>query len=310
MQQVGEYHRLVVKPVSGAIGAELEGVDLARLDDETFAEIRRAFSDHLALFFHDQSLTPGQYEAFGQRFGDLSITYYVDPIEGSQFVHRFVREADFKWEDRNFGDNWHADQSIRERPNAISALYAIDCPPYGGDTMFTNLYLAYETLSPGMRALCESLTMMHSSSGLYGREGLGGMGVKKPMPVSKFNITPEQMRSQLAAETPHPLVIRDPVTGRKSLYVTGPYCIRFKDMTEEESLPLITFLHQHAVRPEHTCRFRWTEGDVAVFDNRHAQHFAIQDYPGHRREMLRFEVEGGEVIAARDERRPARAAAE
>lgn len=292
MQQVGKYERLIVKPMGGALGAEVSGVDLGNLDAVTFAEISRAFADHLVLFFRDQQLTERQFEDFGSRFGQLSITYYVDPVPGSKFVHRLVRAADAKWSDRNFGDNWHIDQSIRERPNSIFALYSLDVPPYGGDTMFTNLYLAYEKLSPGMRALCDTLTVMHSSRGLYGADGQGGHGVRKPMPVDKFNITPEQMRAQLAAETEHPLVVRHPVTQRKLLYVTGPYCVRFKDMTEEESMPLIAFLHQHAVRPEFTCRFRWSSGAVALMDNRCSQHFAVQDYSGFRREMLRLEVEG------------------
>jgi taurine dioxygenase len=302
MQQVSTYERLVVKPISGALGAEVEGADLARLDETTFAEINRAFADHLVLFFRDQKLTQQQFEAFGARFGQLSITYYVDPIEGSTYLQRLVRPAEAKWGDRNFGDNWHADQTVRERPNAIFALYSIDCPPYGGDTLFSNLYLAYEALSPGMQSLCDTLTVMHSSRGLYGADGRGGSGVKKSMPVDKFNITPEQMRAQLAAETEHPLVIRHPVTKRKLLFVTGPYCVRFKDMTEEESLPLITFLQQHAVRPEFTCRFRWSQGAVALMDNRCLQHFAVQDYAGFRREMLRLEVEGTIPVGPANER--------
>jgi taurine dioxygenase len=309
MQQVGTYQRLVVKPISGALGAEVEGVDLGQLDELAFTEIKRAFADHLVLFFRDQRLTQQQFESFGARFGQLSITYYVEPIEGSKYLQRLVRAADAKWGERNFGDNWHADQTVRERPNAIFALYSIDCPPYGGDTLFNNLYLAYETLSPGMRALCDRLTVMHSSRGLYGADGRGGPGAKKAMPVDKFNITPEQMRAQLAAETEHPLVVRHPVTKRKLLFVTGPYCVRFKDMTEEESMPLINFLHQHAVRPEFTCRFHWSKGAVALMDNRCVQHFAVQDYAGFRREMLRWEVEGEKPVGPANENASAAAVA-
>jgi taurine dioxygenase len=301
MLQMSTYERLSVTPICGALGAEVHGVDLGRLDEASFAEIERAFADHLVLFFRDQNLTQQQFEAFGARFGQLSITYYVDPIEGSKFLQRLVRPADAKWGDRNFGDNWHADQTVRECPNAIFALYSIECPPYGGDTMFTNLYSAYEGLSPGMRSLCDRLIVMHSSRGLYGADGRGGAGVKKPMPVDKFSITPEQMRIQLAAETEHPLVIRHPVTKRKLLFVTGPYCVRFKDMTEEESQPLISYLHQHAVRPEFTCRFRWSKGAVALMDNRCTQHFAVQDYAGFRREMLRLEVEGARPVGPASE---------
>lgn len=292
MQAAGEYKKITVRPISGALGAEVEGADLGNLDDFTFAEIKRAFADHICLFFRDQTLSVQQFGAFGSRFGQLSITYYVGPVEGSKFVHKIVREAEAKWGERNFGDNWHIDQSVREVPNSIFGLYSLQVPPYGGDTMFANLYMAYDALSPGMQELCDRLIMMHSSSGLYGKDGQGGFGVKKAMPVSAFNISNEEMRAQLAKETPHPLVIVHPVTKKKALYITGPYCIRFKDMTEEESKPLIDFLYQHATRPEFTCRHRWTAHTVALMDNRCALHFAVQDYSGYRREMLRLEVEG------------------
>jgi taurine dioxygenase len=166
--------------------------------------------------------------------------------------------------------------------------------------MFSNLYWAYETLSPGLQRICDQLTVMHASRGLYGADGGGGTGPRKPMPVEKFQISQEQVRAQLAAETPHPLVIRHPETGKKSLYITGPYCVRFKDMTDEESQPMIHYLQQHVSKPEFTCRFRWEKGSVALFDNRHCQHFAVQDYAGFRREMLRFEVAGGPLVGLED----------
>jgi taurine dioxygenase len=296
MQHVAHYDRIVVRPISGALGAEVEGVDLADLDAATFGEIQRAFADHLCLFFRGQALDARSFGEFGRRFGKLSITYYVEPVEGSDAVHRIVREADAQWGERNFGDNWHIDQSVRKVPNSIFALYALEVPPYGGDTMFANLYRAYEALSPGMQALCDRLVVMHSSRGLYGADGRGGTGVKKPMPTQAFNISEDQIRAQLAAEMEHPMVIVHPVTGRKALYITGPYCVRFKDMTEDESKPLLDYLYQHAQRPEFTCRLRWSAGTVALMDNRCMLHFAVQDYVGHRREMLRLEVEGEEPV--------------
>jgi taurine dioxygenase len=308
MQQVGSYTRISVKPVAGALGAEVEGVDLKRLDAETFAEIERAFADHLCLFFRDQALTSADFEAFGERFGTLSITYYVPPMAGTRSTQHFLREADAKWGDRNFGDNWHSDQSVREAPNSIFALYSVDCPPYGGDTMFANLYLAYETLSPGLQAICDQLIVMHSSRGLYGPDGTGGRGFRKPINRAAFTLTDEQLRDQLAKETEHPLVVRHPVTGRKLLYLTGPYCIRFKDMTEDESAPLIDYLYRHAQRPEFTTRLRWRKGTVSLMDNRCMLHFAVQDYAGFRREMYRIEIEGARPIGPANERQFAAAA--
>jgi taurine dioxygenase len=297
VRERGTYRHITATPVSGALGAEICSVDLNAIDAEIFAEIERALADHLVLIFRDQDMTPDSFERLGERFGNLSITYYVEPMEGTRKLQRLVREASAAWGDRNFGDNWHIDQSVREQPNAIFGLYAAEVPPFGGDTMFANLCLAYDTLSPGMQQLCDRLSVMHSSSGLYGPDGLGGSGYRKPMNRNAFNISDEKLRAQLAQETEHPLVTRHPVTGRKVLYHTGPYCVRLKDMTEDESRPLLDYLYQHAQRPEHTCRLRWEKGTVAIMDNRCLLHFAVQDYAGFRREMYRFEVEGERPVS-------------
>ena len=292
MQQVGSYERIRVKPVGGYLGAEIEGVDLATVDDETFAEIRRAFADHSVIFFRNQDLTALEWESFGARFGELSITSYVPPLPGTTKVQHFVREAEHKWGDRNFGDNWHADQTIRERPNLIAGLYSVESPPMGGDTMFCSLYAAFETLSPRLQELCEGLTLVHCATGLYGPDGNGGRGVKKAIDRPKFTLTDEQVREHLAAERLHPFIVFHPVTGKKILYISGPYAVRFDGMTEDESQPLIQFLYQHAQRPEFATRWRWEKGQVAVWDNWACMHFGVQDYAGMRREMYRFEVEG------------------
>lgn len=292
MQQVGSYERITVKPVGGYLGAEIEGANLATLDDETFGEIRRAFADHSVIFFKNQDLTALQWESFGARFGELSITSYVPPLPGTTKVQHFVREAGHKWGDRNFGDNWHADQTIRERPNLIAGLYSVESPPMGGDTMFSSLYAAYETLSPALQNILEQIILMHSATGLYGSDGKGGRGIKKPIDRPKFTLTDEEVREHLSKETPHPLIVTHPVTGRKILYISGPYAVRFDGMTEDESQPLIQFLYQHAQRPEFATRWRWEKGQVAVWDNWACMHFGVQDYAGMRREMYRFEVEG------------------
>jgi len=294
MQQVRDYKRITVEPIGGVIGAEISGVDLGKLDDETFAEIRQAFADHLAIFFKDQQLEALDFQAFGARFGELSITSYVPPLPGTTHIQHFMREAAHKWGDRNFGDNWHQDQTIRDRPNAIAGLYSVDSPSHGGDTMFCSLYAAFETLSPALQAICEQLTLVHCATGLYGPDGKGGRGVKKEIDRPKFTLTDEQVREHLAKETLHPLIVVHPVTGRKLLLISGPYATRFEGMTEDESQPLIQYLYQHAQRPEFALRWRWQPGQVAVWDNWACMHFGVQDYAGMRREMYRFEVEGTE----------------
>jgi taurine dioxygenase len=292
MQTVGTYSRIKVKPFGGYLGAEIEGADLANLDEDTFAEIRRAFADHLVIFFKGQEMTATQWESFGARFGELTITSYVPPLPGTTRVQHFVREAGHKWGDRNFGDNWHQDQTIRDKPNLLSGLYSVESPEMGGDTMFSSLYAAYETLSPGLQEICDRLTLMHSATGLYGPDGSGGRGIKKAIDRPKFTLTDEQVREHLAKETAHPLIVHHPITGRKILMISGPYAIRFDGLTEDESQPIIQYLYQHAQRPEFAIRWRWEKGQVAVWDNWACMHFGVQDYAGMRREMYRFEVEG------------------
>ena len=285
------YTRIRVEPIAGHLGAEITGVDLANLDDATFADIKRAWLENLVIFFRDQNVTPDIMESFGQRFGDLSITSYTNSVPGYKFAHRLVRDAAVPKGERNFGDFWHMDQTVRPVPTAGFMLYAVDCPPYGGDTGFANMYSAYDNLSDGMKALCEQLVAIHSPAGVFGADGHGGPGKKpffQPGTETTYSITPEEVRKYLQQETEHPLIRIHPETGRKALMVTG-YVTRFRNMTEEESRPLLDFLMRHAIREDYTCRFRWRKGSLAIIDNRCMQHIAYQDYCGFRREMLRVE---------------------
>ncbi|HSV82870.1 MAG TPA: TauD/TfdA family dioxygenase [Ramlibacter sp.] len=288
----GDYTRIAVKPVAGALGAEIEGVNLAKLDDATFAEIKRAFLEHLVIFFRDQELTKHQLAGVAERFGPLTVIPYVKKLlTDHPFVTQLVREADVPSSERNIGDNWHSDQSPRERPSLGFALYCLDAPEYGGDTMFANLYKAYDALSDGMKAMCERLTVMHSLSGKFGADGYGHAGGFKAVPGadSKFD---EETLKLFRQETEHPLVRVHPETGRKLLFVTGPYSIRFANMTVAESKPLLNYLNELVTRPEFTCRFRWRKGSLSIMDNRCTQHYAVNDYEGFRRHMLRVEMEG------------------
>jgi len=285
------YKRIIVRPLAGAMGAEIGGVDLSRsVDDETLAEIRRAWLDYIAVFFRDQTLTPQSFEAFAQRFGALTITPHVDPIQGTGFVHRMIRHADAEQGSRNYGDRWHMDQVVKERPIAGIFLYSIASPPYGGDTLFSNLYLAWESLSEGMKALCEPLRVLHSPSGAFSKKSL----TSQKGTDNIVKITPEQLAAYLQRETPHPLVRVHPESGRRLLYISGDFAVRLEGMTPEESRPLLDYLNAHAARPEFTCRFRWTEGALGLVDNRACQHYAINDYAGFRREMLRIELDDSE----------------
>lgn len=290
IQHKQAYRRIVVKPIAGALGAEIEGVDLAAPQDaDTIAEIRTAFANHLVICVRKQKLTPASLTALAEHFGPLTRHPFIKTLPGSPFVAPIIRDAD-AGDGLNFGGQWHCDVAFLESPPLGSMLYAVDIPPYGGDTMFANLYLAYETLSAGMRELADRLVLVHSAAAGYDPD----RGAKDP---SKSLIAQKGMQFEVnddpKKEMEHPLVHIHPETGRKLLWITGPYSLRFRNMTEEESKPLLDFFQQHTSRPAFTCRFRWETGTLLLWDNRCVQHFAVNDYPGFRREMHRVQIGGG-----------------
>jgi taurine dioxygenase len=271
--------RLEVRPLSGAIGAELFGVDLAgSLDDNTIREIRAALLEHVVIFFRDQELSPQLLLALAERFGEPAEYPLIKVLPECPLVLPVIKEPH---ERTNFGGIWHSDTAYLERPALGTLLYALETPPAGGDTMFANMYLAYATLSDGMRRLLE---------------GLRGVNVAgKPVTLK----TREEMHSKRgtaadpeAISAVHPVVRTHPETGRKALYVNFAHTLRFEDMTEEESEPLLGYLFAHQIKPEFTCRFRWRPGSLAFWDNRASQHYPLNDYHGHRRVMHRVTLIG------------------
>jgi len=277
------YETIAVEPISGALGAELSGVDLSReLRDDMIGEIRRALLEHQVIFFHDQHLTPEQHLAFGRRFGELQVHDFVAALDGFPEILEVRKEPEEK---RNFGGGWHTDVSYLERPSLGSVLYALDVPDYGGDTMFASQTLAYEALSDGMKRLLDGMIAVHSARRPYGPTAKRAQEYGPSSMQFKFS-------DSALAETEHPVVRTHAESGRKALYVNRTFTLRFKDMTEEESAPLLNFLWEHAVRPEFTCRFRWRPNSIAFWDNRCVQHNAVNDYHGQRRVMHRVTIEG------------------
>ncbi|MBT6512119.1 MAG: TauD/TfdA family dioxygenase [Alphaproteobacteria bacterium] len=245
--------------MAGSLGAEISGVDLSKsLSNEVFAGIHQAFLDHLVIYFRDQNLTPAQHRDFALRFFKLEEHPYVEGIAEVPEITEIVKEPE---EHRNWGGPWHADVTFKEEPSIGAALYARDVPPYGGDTGFANMYLAWETLSDGMKALIDGLEAFHDSSGYDYSTAFRGM------------------RGKAAAgdRALHPVVRTHPETGRKALFVSRAYTTHFKDMTPAESKPLLEYLFDHASRIEHTTRIRWEKGSLAVWDNRVTMHCAIDD---------------------------------
>jgi taurine dioxygenase len=275
-----ENHRtLQVTPLGGGLGAEIAGVDLSgALADDVVEEIRRAWLDHLVVFFREQLLTPEEFLAFACRIGEPVEYPFVKGIDG---FPKIIAVTKLPHETVNFGGIWHSDTVYLERPPMATLLLAREVPPYGGDTMWSNMYSAYETLSPGMQRLLDGVRAVNTSA---------------LADVSKTR--EDRMRDGGADDgdreyvAVHPVVRTHPETGRKALYVNRAHTARFDDMTEDESRPLLQYLFQHSIQPEFTCRFQWQVGSLALWDNRCVMHNPLNDYQGYTRAMHRITLGG------------------
>ena len=268
-----------VRKIAGALGAEIYGVDLSRpLSTTVAASIRAAWLEHLVIFFHDQTLTPEQFLQFARTLGE-PMQYPL--LKGLPDFPEITEVKKLEHERANFGGIWHSDTTYLERPPMGSMLYAREVPPFGGDTLFANQYLALETLSTGMQRMLDGMIALSSSA---------KADATKTREDRMRTQAREDARTEYLAE--HPVVRTHPETGRKALYVNVAHTVRFKDMTDEESAPLLGFLFQHQIRPDLTCRFRWRVGSLAFWDNRCTQHNPVNDYHGYRRLMHRITLAG------------------
>lgn len=277
-----------VRPLAGALGAELFGVDLSQpLSNKQFDSIHRAFLDHQVIFFRDQTITPEQHLDFARKFGELDIHPFAAGLDDYPEILPVVKEAADTTK-ANFGGSWHSDVTFYEKPALGSILYALDVPETGGDTLWANMYLAYETLSDGLMEVLDGLKAVHSASRSFGLNSRTSQRHQEGAGISmEVRATDEAEK-----EVVHPVIRTHPETGQKLLFVNSNFSQRFVGWTEQESEPLLTFLWEHCTRPEFTCRFRWQKGSIAFWDNRCTQHFALNDYHGHRREMHRVTVCG------------------
>lgn len=261
-----------IRRIAGALGAELLGIDLAHpLTPAEVAEIRQALLDHGVIFFRDQTITPDQQVAFARAFGEIVDYPMIKPLPGYPQIIPVVKEAH---ETVNFGGLWHTDTAYLQEPPLGSILLAKEVPPFGGDTLFANGYLAYEALSEGLKAALAPLKAVNRSGGASVARSRGaGAAVEEKSAI-------------------HLVIRTHPETGRKSLYVNLAHTCRFEHMTEVESAPLLGYLFQHQIRPEFTCRFSWRAGSMAFWDNRCTLHNPVNDYHGHRRVMHRITIAG------------------
>ena len=274
-----EYQHIEVTPLAGAVGALISGVRLsAALDAAVIAEIRTAWLAHGVVFFRDQPLPAGEFQAFAERFGEVIEYPFVKGIEGHPMIIPVLK---LPHERNNFGGIWHTDTAYLPQPPMATMLIAREVPPYGGDTLFASGYAAFEALSLTLQSVLLALKGVNTSS---------KADVTKTREDRIKEAPTEKSKQDFVAE--HPVVRTHPETGRKSIYVNFGHTARFVGMTEEESKPLLDFLFQHVCRPEFTCRFSWQVGSIALWDNRCTLHNPVNDYHGFKRLMHRVTLQG------------------
>ena len=263
-----------VRPLTPTIGAEIFGVDLGgEISNQQYDAIHEALMRHVVIFFRDQKMTPEQHKAFGRRFGKLHL-HPASPnlLEGHPEI--LLIQANEKSK-RVAGEVWHSDVSCDPEPPMGSILYMHETPANGGgDTMFANMYTAFETLSAPMQRFLEGLNAVHDGEHVYrGRYGWNDSGKTYPRSV-------------------HPVVRTHPETGRKALFVNRGFTTAIEGLNRDESDALLEMLYDHAETPEYQCRFKWQPGSVAFWDNRAAMHHAMWDYFPHSRRAHRVTICG------------------
>ena len=264
-----------IRRVSGALGAEVRGLDLDRdLGDDTIAAIRAAWLEHLVLVFPDQNLSPERQLAFASQFGEATAAHPVDPaLDG----HPQVLPVDSTRERTDF---WHTDVTFMARPPMASMLYAVVLPDAGGDTMFANMRLAYETLAEPLRRMCDELGAYHYAAP-YAQAVANGEGKEwDGSPVEKM------------VPVEHPVVRLHPETGRSALFVNPGFTAGIKDFAGRQSADLLRLLYKHATQPEFLFRHRWEPGSLVFWDNRATMHYGVNDYGAARRVMHRVTLRG------------------
>ena len=267
-------HDIEIRPLTAVIGAEVAGIKLSEpMDDDTFSIVHSALLEHLVLFFRDQELTPDQHVAFGQRFGELHIHPSAPCVDNRPELMKIHADATSPFAE---GTAWHTDVSSDLEPPMGSILHLTTVPRVGGDTLFANMYAAYDALSDTMKAMLDPLVALHTSDIHYGRyEPIGG-----------------GLRRDEWPQAEHPVIRTHPETGRKLIYVNKPFTQHIVGMKPSESEAILNFLYAHCANPQFQCRFRWQKNSVAFWDNRCTQHHATWDYYPETRSGIRVTIKG------------------
>ena len=278
---------LDIRPVDG-VGAYIGGIDLDRdISDAALASMRQTLGDYGVLFFRDQNLSPEGHIKMAERFGGINVNRFFGHVEGYPQIAEVRKEPEQR---SNIGGNWHTDHSYDEIPAMGSILVARELPNRGGDTVFANMFSAFESLSDGLKETLMGLRAVHSSRHVFGDK-------------SRYQTENSDLGDRLGntdaarQDAVHPVVIRHPISGRRALYINSGFTTHFDGWTAAESQPLIDYLVRHATRPEHIHKFCWQPGSIAFWDNRATWHYAINDYHGQRRLMHRITVQGDALAA-------------
>ena len=283
------------KPLAAAMGGEVLDVQIADLNDKNFSEIEKALHHHKMIFFREQSLSLADQERFTRRFGEFGTDAYTTGMPDHPDIQPVVKEVDTKSK-MVFGGGWHTDSPFLECPPSVSILRGVEIPPYGGDTIWYNSVLAYESLSEIMKSMLAPLRVHMSAKNVI-------YSMRKVAEELKSKSTMSDMELDLDVQSMldgkyHPIIRRHPQSDEIGLYCDAVYAIGIQGMTERESRPLLDFLVSHITQEIFSCRLRWKPNTVAVWDNRSCLHRAFNDYDGFRREMHRTTVKGEIPIAA------------
>lgn len=271
-------HPFDCTPLAPAIGLEVRGLDLAAPPAaETTAAINHAFLEHHVLVFRDQRMTAAQQLAFAKTMGEPAIYPFVQGLDGFPAITPIIK---LPHETVNFGGLWHSDTAYLERPPKATMLLAREVPPVGGDTLFASQVVALDTLSDGMKRLLGRLCAVNASA-------------KADVTRTREDrIDKDSGADNKSFEAIHPVIRTHPESGAKALYVNRGHTVAFEGLSEDESAGLLEFLFRHQIREEFQCRVRWAPGTLVMWDNRACQHYPINDYHGHRREMHRITLKG------------------
>ena len=270
----------------GGCGAEILDLDLKNLGDNSkdLKAVQKAFADHGVLFFRDQRLSEEDHIAFAELWGDIDINRFFAKVDGYPEIASVTKTEE---QTQNIGGGWHTDHSYDPEPAMGSILVARELPESGGDTLFADMYKAWETLSPGLRETLMGMKAVHSAEHIFGAQ------------ASSYYKSSDDFEDRIGnpekagGEVVHPVAIKHPLSGRTALYVNAAFTLRFEGWTPAESAPLLTHLYRHASsRLEHSTRFQWQPGSVAFWDNRATWHYALNDYHGQRRIMHRITLAG------------------